>query len=271
MAKDYAAIAASKIRLPSTVEPKRSYLVYSRNKKGKTRLCSTAPDVLILDPEAGTSEETKLDPNVWPIYQWEDMADVLGFLKAGGISPISKRPYKWVAVDGLTRITNMSLRWVMKQAEERDLARQPGQVGKQDYGKSGEMVKAMLHEFHALPLHVIYTAQERMVELDGETGDQADDDAENTTMIYVPDLPKGARGAVNAIVSVIGRLYVVNAVQNVRVNGTIEQREMPQRRLWIGPHVSYDTGYRSKHTLPDYLMAPTIPKLDMLISEGKTK
>lgn len=227
--------------------------------------------MLLLDPEAGTDEETKLDPDVWPIYQWEDMADVLGFLKTNPVSPVTKRPYRWVAVDGLTRITNMSLRWVMRQAEERDLSRQPGQVGKQDYGKSGQMVQAMLHEFHALPQSIIYTAQERMITLDGETGDEADDDAENVATIYVPDLPKGARGAVNAIVSVIGRLYVVNAMQRVRVNGTIEEREMPQRRLWIGPHVSYDTGYRSKHTLPDYVPNPTIPKLDKLISEGKTK
>lgn len=270
MAKDYAAIAASKIRQPSTQEPKRSYLVYSRNKKGKTRFCSTAPDVLILDPEVGTAEETKLDPDVWPIYGWDDMSDVLGFLKTNPVSPTTKRPYKWVAVDGLTRITNMSLRWVMRQAEERDLSRQPGQVGKQDYGKSGEMVKAMLHELHALPLNVIYTAQERMVTLDDE-GSESDDDAENPTTIYVPDLPKGARGAVNAIVSVIGRLYVVNAPTRVKVNGVIEERDMPQRRLWIGPHVNYDTGYRSKHTLPDVLQNPTIPRLDSLISEGKTK
>src|SRR5690242_17320077 len=150
MAKDYAAIARSRITKPSQrAERKPRILVYSRNKKGKTRFSATAPKVLVLDPEFGTSEEKKLDPDVWPIQSWEDMDDVYKFLREG------KHDYEWVAVDGLTRIANMSLRYVMFQAEQRDLDRRPGQVGKQDYGKSGELIKAMLYNFHNLPMGVV--------------------------------------------------------------------------------------------------------------------
>jgi hypothetical protein len=236
--------------------------VYSRNKKGKTRFCATAPDVLILDPEAGTENETKIDPDTWPITSWEDMDDVYKFLREG------KHEYQWVALDGMTRIANMALRYVMFQAEQRDLDRRPGQVGKQDYGKAGELIKAMLYNFHNLPMGVIFTAQERI--MDAIPSGDEDEDSEDAAMMYVPDLPKGVRGAVNSIVSVIGRLYTVRTTVRGKVGDKIVEREnVLQRRLWIDPHVSYDTGYRSEHTLPSYLKNPTVEKLETLLKTGK--
>src|SRR5690349_22812622 len=102
MAKDYAAIARSRITKPSQrAERKPRILVYSRNKKGKTRFGATAPNVLVLDPEHGTAEESRIDPDVWPITTWEDMDDVYKFLREG------KHNYEWVVVDGLTRTANM--------------------------------------------------------------------------------------------------------------------------------------------------------------------
>jgi hypothetical protein len=197
---------------------------------------------------------------VWAVNSWEDLDDVYKFLREG------KHDYEWVAIDGLTRIANMSLRWVMFQAEQRDLDRRPGQVGKQDYGKSGEAVKAMLYNFHNLDkMGVIFTAQERM--MDAIPSGDEDEDSEESAIMYVPDLPKGVRGAVNSIVDVIGRLYTVKA--EVKVKGTTDTREVLQRRLWIEPHVSYDTGYRSAHTLPPYLKNPTVGKLQELLKTGK--
>lgn len=263
-AKDYTAIARSKIRKPSQrTERKPRILVYARNKKGKTRFAATAPNVLILDPEAGTEEETKIDPDIWPIASWEDMDDVYRFLREG------KHSYEWVALDGLTRIANMALRYVMFQAEQRDLDRRPGQVGKQDYGKAGELLKGMFYNFHSLPLGVVFTAQERVMDAI-PSGDDDDDEAEAADMMYVPDLPKGARSAINSIVDVIGRLYTVKTTVKAKVNGKIVDRENQiQRRLWIEPHVSYDTGYRSAHTLPPFIKNPTIEKLTTLLKTGK--
>lgn len=215
--------------------------------------------MLIIDPEEGTNEEKKLNPNVWHVQSWEDLDDVYKFLREG------KHEYKWVVIDGLTRIANMSLRWVMFQAEQRDLDRRPGQVGKQDYGKSGEAVKAMLYNFHALPMGVVFTAQERI--MDAVPSGDEDEDSEDAAVMYVPDLPKGVRGAVNSIVDVIGRLYTVKTT--VKVRGQDEEREVIQRRLWLEPHVSYDTGYRSSHTLPPYLKNPTVEKLVTLLKTGK--
>lgn len=258
MAKDYAAIAASKIRRPSESKRKPRILVYARNKKGKTRFCASAGqgNVLILDPEEGTEGMVKTDPHVWPINSWQEFDDAYQFCKLG------KHDYKWVAVDGLSRFSNMSLRFVMGMEEERDLTRTPGMVQMRDYGKAGELLKGMLWNFHSLDMGVIYTAQERVMQVEDDS-DSEDDDADSATYMYVPDLPKGARSAVNSIVDVIGRIYTV------RLDHPTQDTKVIQRRLWLGPHVSYDTGYRSDFVLPDYLKGPTVPKLVQLLREGK--
>jgi len=251
---DYAKIAASKIvNVGDMTDPPR-YLFYARNKKGKTRLAQSAPRVLILDPEKGT-KELPPDQPVWPIKQWEDLNDVFKYTKTADC----KKKYDWIAVDGMTRITNMALRFVMKQHEERDMDRIPGMVAQKDYGKAGELIKGMLFNFHNLPQGIIYTAQER-VETQGEF-DSEDEDLEEAQTRFVPDLPKGVRSSLNAIVDCIGRIYVVKA----EVKGV----EVLQRRLWIAPTEAYDTGYRSDHELPNYLKNPTVNRLGLLIKNGK--
>lgn len=247
--------------------------MYGRNKKGKTRLCASAPNVLILDPEEGTDHETKINPDVYPIGRWEDIHDAYMWLRSGkATSPKTKQPYEWVALDGLTRMANMALRWVMNQEEERNLDRKPGQVGKQDYGRSGEMVKGMLYNFHGLTnMGVLITAQERMREAPSS---EEDDDATNPSVVFVPDLPQGVRSSVNSVVDVIGRIYVVRGdfKKRVKVKETGEVKTIEyhtQRRLWIGNHESYDTGYRSEFELPDYIVEPTATKLIKVIREGR--
>lgn len=246
---DYAAIAAKKIRKPGGRPPR--FLIYGRNKQGKTSIAATAPNVLIIDPESGTEF---LDPDaasVWPVTNWGDINEVFQYLRTG------KHNYDWVCLDGLTRITNMSLRFVMKQQEERDLDRIPGMVQQRDYGKSGELIKGMLFNFHSLPMGVIYTAQDRMEA--GGYNDMEDDEVEDAEARFVPDLPKGVRSSVNAIVDVIGRVYTVKVEGTSKKTG--KQISGVQRRLWIAPSGKYDTGYRSKKRLPDFVKAPTVPKL----------
>lgn len=252
--KDYNAIAASKITRPSEVTRRPKILVYGRNKKGKTTFGVSAgvEKTLVLDPEHGTVEMKSKNPHVWPIETWEDIDDAYNFLRHG------KHNYEWVVVDGLTRISNMSLRYVMRIAEERSLDRQPGMVQQRDYGKSGELMRELLTKFHNLPLGVIYTAQERMIEAEDS---EEDVDIETSAAMYVPDLPKGVRGMVNSLVDVIARIYVVRVED---ANG----KEVAERRVWLGESVKYDTGYRSEYVLPDMLRRATVPRLVKLMREG---
>lgn len=262
--KDYAALAKKKMVRPAEVKRMPRFLIYSRNKKGKTTFCLSVgvDNVLILDPEQGTAEMKEKNPHVWPINKWEDVDDAYEFLRHVNMCTICEKPhpFQWAAVDGLTKMANMSLKYVMKVEEEKSLTRTPGMVQNRDYGKSGELMKDLLIKFHNLPLGVIFTAQERQVEaFDSEE----DDDYEEIPSAYVPDLPKGVRGAANSIVDVIGRLYVVKT----------EEGDPPvkERRLWVGESARYDTGYRSDFVLPDYLRAPTIPKLVRLMRTGNTQ
>lgn len=255
--KDYAAIAKSKIQRPSTMNaPPPRILVYGRNKKGKTTFCTTAGKgkVLIADPEDGTARMVKRDPDVWPIKKWEEIDDLYNFLRLG------KHTYEWVALDGLTRMHHMALRFVMNQAAERNLDTKPSLVHPRHYGQAGELTKEMLWKFNQLPIGVVYTAQERMVDSTG-SGDE-DEESEEVAASFVPDLPKGARASLNAIVDVIGRIYTVKT--------EVKGEEKIQRRLWLEPHPSYDTGYRSDFSdvLPQYLKVPTIPRLVQLMMEG---
>lgn len=257
MATDYVALAKKRIRKPGTA-PKR-ILVYGRNKQGKTTLsASSGEKTLIIDPEGGAEFVPPENVDLWPCSSWQDINDVFRFLQTG------KHDYKWVGVDGLTRISNMALRYVMAQQEERDLDRIPGLVQQRDYGRSGELMKGMLYNFHTLPCGIIYTAQDRMDT--GQAFDSEDDDSEDVVARFVPDLPKGVRSAVNGIVDVIGRIYTV------RVEGTNRKGETikgVQRRLWLSPSDTYDTGYRSKvKGIPPFIKAPTIPKLISLL-DGK--
>lgn len=258
MAVDYKAVAAKMMRDPGETKWRR-WLIYGRFKAGKTRMASTAPDVLMLDPEDGTKEiAARPDLKVWPIGQWQDLDAVVHYLRGD-------HPWKWLVVDDLTRLANMSLRRVMKLGEERDLDRVPGIVDRRDYGKSGELIKGLLYNLHALPINIIYTAGDRM-DTNGGWDEGEDEDSETVEARFVPDLPKGARAAVNQIVDGIGRIYIVKVTGK---NSQGQEVTVRQRRLWIAPTDKYDTGFRSKHKLPDYVKSPSVDRLTQLIENGR--
>lgn len=252
--KDYAAIAQKRISRPSQSQRKPKILVYARNKKGKTTFSISAgvDKTLVADPENGTDEMRKTDPQRWPIERWEDLDDFYNYLR------YEQHPYEWAVLDGLTKMSNMALKYVMKLQEEKSLDRIPGLVQQRDYGKAGELMKDLLTRFHNLDMGVIYTAQERQ----DEGGDrEEDEDVEEESSMYVPDLPKGVRSSVNSLADVIGRLYVVKVE-------AADGKTKAERRLWIGESMKYDTGYRSDFVLPDMLRQPTIPRLVRLMRTG---
>jgi hypothetical protein len=255
--KDWNAIARKRIQRPAEVQRLPKLHIYARQKKGKTTFGTSAgiEQTLILDPERGTDAMKTKNPHVWHIERWEDLDEAYNFIRLGDHN------YSWISVDGLTKLSQMSLKYTMKLQEERSIDRIPGQVQQRDYGRAGEVMKTMLTNFHNLPQGVIFTSQERMQET---VDSEEDEDVETEGAEFVPDLPKGVRSYVNSLVDVIGRLYVAK----------IEHPKSPdlmvaQRRLWIGESLKYDTGYRSDYTLPDMIKAPSIPKLVSLMETGK--
>lgn len=270
--KDYMAIARKKVTRPadSTGLEGRKILVYGRNKKGKSTfsLSGGIENTLILDPEKGTDMMRKSNPYRWPITSWKDTQEFWGAARTGELSPFSlgmgkeKKPFSIYAVDGTTKLHTYAMNFVRKQAEDKDIDRQPGLTTQRDYGRAGELLKQLMTNFDSLPYTVVYSAQERMFTPKGGEEDGEEDDASS---LRVPDLPQGVRGYLNSLVDVIGRIYVVKV--KVKRGGKIV--EVNQRRLWIGTHSSYDTGFRSEFELPDMVKQPTIPKLLQLMIAGE--
>lgn len=258
--KNYEKIAQDKITNPSKVDRRRNILVYSRNKKGKTHFCETGNSGgskgLFLDPEHGTDTMVSKDPDVWHVDSWEDVDPFYKYLRLG------KHSYDWAFVDGVTKLHNYALNYVRRQAEERDLDRRPGQVTKRDYGDANQLVNQFIQQMINLPIGVIFTAQERQI---SSLGFDEEGDEEESTM-FVPDLSNGTRSFLMSNVDVIGRLYVQRVKMKNKKTDTIVN--VDQRRMWIAPHVRYDTGFRSDFDLPDMIKNPTVPKLVRLMMEG---
>lgn len=265
--KDYSAIARRVVRNPGDERAPR-ILVYGRNKKGKTHFGNTAPNVFVIDAD----DQPEAFKPTWTINKWDDMNDIYLYLRGGD------HPYEWISMDGLTRIYQYALKWVMNAAQEADITGKPVQVGKQHYGRANQKFQGMLDNFHSLRnMGIVFTAQEKMVGVN-EMDDMDDEDATPVTYQYIVDLPKGARSAINAIVDMTGRIYVVKAspedpfTRKIRRNGEVVVEEyLRERRLLIGPDEMYETGYRSKHVLPDFIKNPTVAKVVRAMKEGVVK
>jgi AAA domain-containing protein len=275
--KDYAAIARAKISNAGSGRQPR-YLIYGRNKKGKTRFCATAPNVLICDPEDGTIAETKLNPEVWHITTWTDLDEVYQFVKGGGKSPKTGKPYQWIALDGMSRMLGMAVDFVNAQIGEKDLTKKPtDQDQRRLYGRANKMIEAMLHNFHSLRhVGLIFTADERVVEIDNIEDLGEDEEASPSSYMYVPNLSPGARSPLNQVVDLIGRIYVVRGefedskvVMREGKRVRVKTKSTIQRRLFVAPHEMYDTGCRTGYNLPDYLVNPTVASVGRALREGK--
>lgn len=265
--RDYLAIAKRSVTTPKLLKSFRRLLVYGRNKKGKSTFATSAgrANTLVIDAEHGTDTMLKKNPYVWHVSKWQDLQDVMGAIRLGTLSPASlgvgpeTEPFSWLVPDTLTRFNNLALRHIMSIEEDRNLDRKPGLVDRRDYFKSGELMKEFLMQAHSLPINICYTAQERMKSIGSI---EEDDDSAEADYVMVPDLPDAVRGAANSWVEVIGRIYTVPV--------EVKEKTVQQRRLWIAPNDRYDTGYRSDFVLPDFLRAPTIPKLVKMMEEGYT-
>lgn len=250
---------AFKRRIHKPTERRLNFQIYGRYKKGKTHFCTTAPNVLILDPEGGTDHFKTASPDVVTITQWADFAEVYEYLKYGTHS------YEYVAFDGMTKFANMALRFIKSQSAEHKLTAKPEQKRINEYGDAGQLMQGVLNNFHSLPLGKIYTCQERSVDASVVEEDDEVPVPGKEDRIFVPDLPNGTRSAVNAIVDVIGRAYTVR-----KEHPQDFEKKITSYRLWLAQSVNYDTGTRSEfqRKLPDYVINPSVTKLTNLIETG---
>jgi hypothetical protein len=217
-------------------------LIYGKNGKGKTRFVATAPEVLILDVnERGVRSARHSGAHVLYVSRWEDLIYAYWYLRRG------EHKFKSVAIDTLTMAQQLCMDQVLKEGVDRDPNRDPKMPAMRDWGKVTESMKSMVLNFRNLPMHVLFTAQERSVE--NEEGH-----VEEVTV----DMSRGNRGIALGAVEIIGRIYQRKA----RVAGKNRKRETTrwETRMLVGPHEIAVTKDRTG-ALGPVLREPTVPQI----------
>lgn len=231
------------------VDPYVKILIYGRNGAGKSRFAASGPNTLIIDiNEKGTRSAKGSGAEVILIDTWKDVGECYWFLKS------SDHKYESVAIDTLTALNRLCLRMVMGEAEDRDPNREMGLPDRRAYGRAGELMREQLLAFRNLPLHVVFTAQERVIS--DEDGDEP--------VLHTPDLPAGSRGVAMGSVSIIGRLYR----QEVKVRNKTTKKVTArwEDRMLVGSHEEYDTKDRTNN-LGDVVRRPTMA--DIIAANNK--
>ena len=170
------------------LDPWVKILVYGDNGSGKTRLAASFPKVLIIDVrEKGTRSTVGSRAHKREVNTFDEIGLAYWYLKSGD------HPYKSVAIDTVTAMHSAAMDKVMKEAEDRDPAREKSQPSQPIYGRAGKLVGAMLLAFRNLDMHIILVAQERK---------EKNEDNEVTEI--VPSLPEGCRGDLLACGGITG-------------------------------------------------------------------
>jgi phage nucleotide-binding protein len=217
------ALVRKRIVPVSQADPYLKLLVYGRNGMGKTRLACTAPKPLLIDiQEKGTkSVRNYKDVEVYPARNWKEVVWAYWFLKAGG------HDYESVILDTLTGMQNICMVEVLKESGDRDPTKDPKTATMRDWGKLAQLMKEQLLNFRNLPMHVVYTAQERTF-----------DNEEEERVERVPDLSPGSRATATACVDVIGRIY---KKERRWADKGGKERKKWETRILLGPHEDYTT------------------------------
>jgi len=144
-------------------------MLYGAQGSGKTRLVGTMPGKgLVIDTvryEGGTRVlADKIDRiDVLPVYTWHDFSEIYEALKQKQVH------YDWIAFDSLTGVQELARqKTVYERTKEEKEAGDTRITTRQEYGKIGLLMGDLSSWFQDVGVHVIFTAQERMREQDGD-------------------------------------------------------------------------------------------------------
>jgi hypothetical protein len=172
-----------------------------------------------------------LDPNVFPAERWPDISDVYWYLQSGD------HDYDTVAVDGVTAMQTLCMKFVLGDEAARDASRDPDMPGRPTWFKVTELMKTQITNFRNLPMNVIFTATQRTKSI----GDDSDDGIAET--FIGPNCSPAVADHLEQAVSLIG--YISTREVRVRVKtkkgGTPKIKRTQRTRLLVGPSERYQT------------------------------
>jgi len=223
-------------------------LLYGRAGTGKTHFIGTAPKpVLVLDfrEDGITTIRNTKDAFVLHMDNWDDFESIYWYLLEGD------HPYKTVAIDTVTSLQDIAMKQVMGDRKS---------VSQRMWGEIAGLMKTWIMNYRDLPMHVIYTAQDR---LSGGGSDDDDEDYVSDGML-LPEMgpyviPSVAK-ILNACVGVIGNTFIREVSKKVKTNkGNEKTKTEVVYSMRIGPHARYATKIRCDG--PEESQEPVVPRL----------
>lgn len=232
-------------------------LLYGRNGTGKTSFIGTAPKpLLVLDvKENGTNSIRKSKESfIVNIETWPDIEEAYWYLKD------NPGKYKTVAIDCLTPLQDLAVAQVTGGKNTT--------MTQRGWGEASSLLKVWLVLFRDLPMNVIFTAYDRVFNVD---------ENEQVESLIAPEvgpylMPSAAK-IVNGAVDVIGNTFIREVEKKVMVKGKAEKRTSIEYCLRVGPHSRYVTKIRRDQSLeeklPESVIDPTFDKILKLSLGGE--
>jgi phage nucleotide-binding protein len=167
-------------------------LIHAPGGAGKTVLMGTAQldermaPFLVLDFEGGVESLAGLDIDIAPIRSWQDYNEAYELLASGDHN------YKGVGIDSISETHKFALLDILRdQGPSRN---DPQLLEQRDYGKATVQMRQLLRAFRDLPMHVIFSAHTKEIEIAREG------------RVRVPDLAGQMAEEVAGLMSVVGYL-----------------------------------------------------------------
>lgn len=155
-----------KVRKLADAEEYVNILIYADSGTGKTVLAGSDDSVLFAAPEDDgllSARRMGSKADKYDINQWEDLmqlhVDLNELVEEG-----EEIPYKWLAIDSITEMQAMCMRYILRKVKAEQPDRDPDIPQIQDWQRYYILFEKMVRAFNDLPVNVLWTALARKVE-----------------------------------------------------------------------------------------------------------